>query len=223
VEINNVTAPRIKVCCIMSRQEALMAMEAGAWALGLVAEMPSGVGPISDEQIADIVPLVPAGTETFLLTSRTEADGIIEHQKTCGTSTVQMVDHVPHQDLVKIRRGLPGIRLVQVIHVNGEESVQEARSVAPLVDMILLDSGKPHADIRTLGGTGDTHDWNLSLRIRQSIDIPMFLAGGLNPGNVVDAIRHVRPFGIDLCSGIRTEGQLNPVKLEAFFESARSS
>ena len=203
----------------MSHAEARMAIDAGAWALGLVAEMPSGVGPIPDEHIANIAAAVPRGIETFLLTSRTDAKGIIEHQKLCGTTTVQMVDHVPHATLTGIRDALPGIRLVQVIHVNGSSSVEEAAAVAPLVDMILLDSGKPDADIRTLGGTGDTHDWNLSLEIRRRVAIPVFLAGGLNPGNAGDAIRRVQPFGVDLCSGIRTDGQLDPSKLEAFFSA----
>lgn len=207
---------RIKVCCIMSRDEAHMAINAGAWALGLVAEMPSGQGPISDEAIAEIVPVVPDNVETFLLTSRVDAESIIEHQQFCGTSTVQMVDHVPHGELLKIRRALPGVRLVQVIHVLGDESIDEAQAVAPLVDMILLDSGKPQAELRTLGGTGDTHDWEISRRIREQLEIPVLLAGGLNPQNVADAIARVGPYGVDLCSGIRSNGRLDQQKLTAF-------
>ena len=215
--------PKVKVCCIANREEARMAIDAGAWALGLVAEMPSGVGPISDEEIAEIVPGVPPSIETFLLTSRVEAEGIIDHHAACGTSTLQLVDHVPHADLLKIRRALPKVNLVQVILVIGEASVEEALRVAPLVDMILLDSGKPGAKIRTLGGTGDTHNWDFSLEIRKKIGIPMFLAGGLRPGNVARAIQHVQPFGIDLCSGLRTNDRLDAAKLEAFFESVTTA
>jgi phosphoribosylanthranilate isomerase len=215
--------PKIKVCCIANREEALMAVNAGAWALGLVAEMPSGVGPISDEEIADIIPSVPGDIETFLLTSRIEADAIIDHHAICGTSTIQLVDHVPFPELRKIRKALPEVTLVQVIHVLGEGSISEAIEVAPLVDMILLDSGKPRAEVRTLGGTGDTHDWDISLKVRREIGIPMFLAGGLKPENVAGAIRHVQPFGVDLCSGLRTNDKLDPVKLGAFFEQVRAS
>lgn len=196
-----------------------MAINAGAWALGLVAEMPSGQGPISDEAIAEIVPMVPDNVETFLLTSRVDAASIIEHQQFCGTSTVQMVDHVPHGELLKIRRALPGVRLVQVIHVLGDESIDEAQAVAPLVDMILLDSGKPQAELRTLGGTGDTHDWEISRRIREQLEVPVLLAGGLNPQNVADAIARVGPFGVDLCSGIRSNGRLDQQKLNAFISA----
>lgn len=197
-----------------------MAIQAGAWALGLVAEMPSGVGPIPDGQIADILRSIPVHVETFLLSSRVEADALIEHHRTCPATTLQLVDHVPYAELYRLREALPNVRLVQVIHVQDEGSVEDAVRVAPLVDMILLDSGKPDADFRTLGGTGDTHDWQLSLEIRRRIGIPMFLAGGLEPANVAGAIRKVQPFGVDLCSRIRdAEGRLVPDKLDAFMRA----
>ena len=196
-----------------------MAIEAGAWALGLVAEMPSGIGPISDQRIADIARSVPRGIETFLLTSRVKAVAIIEHHNICGTTTIQLVDHVAHDELRKLRQALPGIRLVQVIHVIDEQSISEAVAAAGLVDMILLDSGNPALKIKELGGTGRTHDWRLSQLIRERIKVPLFLAGGLNPGNVSDAIMTVQPYGVDLCSGIRTNGRLLGAGLSAFFDS----
>ncbi len=196
-----------------------MAIEAGAWALGLVARMPSGVGPISDQRIADIARAVPAGIETFLLTSRVQADAIIDHHDFCRTTTIQLVDHVAHDELRKLRRGLPGVRLVQVIHVMDEQSIAQAVAVSPLVDMILLDSGNPALKIKELGGTGRTHDWRLSRKIRERIKVPLILAGGLNPRNVSAAIMTVQPYGVDLCSGIRTRGRLDGVGLAAFFDS----
>lgn len=196
-----------------------MAIEAGAWALGLVARMPSGVGPISDQRIADIARAVPAGIETFLLTSRVQADAIIDHHDFCRTTTIQLVDHVAHDELRKLRRGLAGVRLVQVIHVVDEQSIAQAVAVSPLVDMILLDSGNPALKIKELGGTGRTHDWRLSGKIRERIKVPLILAGGLNPRNVSAAIMTVQPYGVDLCSGIRTRGRLDGVGLAAFFDS----
>ncbi len=196
-----------------------MAIEAGAWALGLVARMPSGVGPISDQRIADIARAVPAGIETFLLTSRVQADAIIDHHDFCRTTTIQLVDHVAHDELRKLRRGLAGVRLVQVIHVMDEQSIAQAVAVSPLVDMILLDSGNPALKIKELGGTGRTHDWRLSRKIRERIKVPLILAGGLNPRNVSAAIMTVQPYGVDLCSGIRTRGRLDGVGLAAFFDS----
>ena len=208
--------PAIKICCIASLDEARMAIAAGASALGLVSAMPSGPGVIADELIAQIAARVPPTIDTFLLTSRQRADAIVEQHRFCRTTTVQLVDHVPHDELARLRAALPGIRLVQVIHVTGEASIGEAVAVAPLVDAVLLDSGNPALQVKELGGTGRTHDWSLSRRIRDAVGIPLFLAGGLRPANVGDAIAAVQPFALDICSGVRSDGRLDAAKLAAF-------
>lgn len=210
---------RVKICCISSREEARLAVESGASALGLVGEMPSGPGVISDAGIADIVKVVPPGIATFLLTSETSATGIIQHQQRVHTNTLQLVDRVPAGDYAKIRAALPAVKIVQVIHVLDEASVEEALEAAQFVDALLLDSGNPNLEVKELGGTGRVHDWRFSRRIREQAGIPVYLAGGLNPGNARQAIETVEPFGLDICSGVRTNGRLDPVKLEAFFKS----
>ena len=194
-----------------------MAIEAGASAVGLVSAMPSGPGPIPDELIAEIAAAVPPGVSSFLLTCKEDAAGIIDQQRRLRTNTIQICDRLPHGDHHELREALPGVALVQVIHVTGPESVDEAIAVAPFVDAILLDSGNQSMAIKELGGTGRTHDWKLSREIREEIEVPMFLAGGLNPANVAQAIREVQPFGIDVCSGLRTEGRLDPQLLSQFF------
>ncbi len=214
---------RVKICCIANPAEADLAVRAGAWALGLVAEMPSGPGPIPDEAIAEIIPGVPDGIETFLLTSRTDADAIIDHHHVCGTSALQLVDDVPHDHLRKIRRQLPEIKLIQVIHVTDEASIDRAEAVSPWVDMVLLDSGKPLAAVKTLGGTGDTHDWRISREIVRRVACPVILAGGLNVDNVLTAISRVRPYGVDVCSGLRPNGRLNAERARAFCRAAGSA
>lgn len=214
--------PLVKICCIASVDEAQLAISAGASALGLVSAMPSGPGPIAEDLIAEIAAAVPPPIATFLLTSLQEAGAIIDQARRCGTTTLQLVDAVPEADLRAIRRALPNVKLVQVIHVVGEESVEEAVSVAPLVDALLLDSGNPTLAVKELGGTGRVHDWTLSRRIRETCGRPLFLAGGLNAGNVARAIQAVQPWGLDLCSSVRTEGRLDPDKLTAFFAAVRS-
>jgi phosphoribosylanthranilate isomerase len=213
-------SPRVKICCIGSVDEAALAVECGASALGLVSSMPSGPGVISDEQIFEIAATVPPAIGTFLLTSRQRVADIIEQQSFCRTNTIQICDHLTvgtHSDL---KEALAGISIVQVIHVTGPESVEEAARIAPHVDAILLDSGNQKLAVRELGGTGRTHDWSLSRTIRECIGIPLFLAGGLTPENVAQAIEEVGPFGLDLCSGVRTDGRLDPLKLRRFFSAA---
>jgi phosphoribosylanthranilate isomerase len=212
--------PRIKICCISSREEASMAMNFGASALGLVGNMPSGPGIISDELIFDIARFVPPPIGTFLLTSETSADEILSHHRKTNTNTIQLVDELKEGSYVEIRKHIPSVKIVQVIHVRSEASIDEALALSEHVDALLLDSGNPLLDIKVLGGTGKIHDWSLSRRIVEQSKIPVFLAGGLHAGNVKEALEKVQPFGLDLCSGVRTNKLLDPVKLEAFFKAA---
>ncbi|HKU75412.1 MAG TPA: phosphoribosylanthranilate isomerase [Pyrinomonadaceae bacterium] len=215
------TNPRIKICCIASIEEAWMAIGAGANAIGLVSAMPSGPGPIPENLIAEIAAIVPPGASSFLLTCLQDAESIIDQQRRLRVNTIQICDRLTGGNYREIHEALPGIKLVQVIHVTGPESVDEAISVAPHVDAILLDSGNQSLAIKELGGTGRTHDWTLSRKIREAIGVPLFLAGGLNPSNVAAAIREVQPYGIDVCSGLRTEGALDPQKLSDFIRAIR--
>jgi phosphoribosylanthranilate isomerase len=209
---------RIKICCISSEEEAQMAVAHGADALGLVGAMPSGPGVITDEKIAQIVSIAPPGVATFLLTSETEANDIVAHHQKVHTSTIQLVDSVPDSAYAAIRAALPAVKIVQVIHVVDERAIEEAIRAAEFADAILLDSGNPNLAIKELGGTGRVHDWSLSRMIRNRISKPVFLAGGLRAENVRAAIETVEPFGLDLCSGVRSEGRLDPRKLDQFFQ-----
>ncbi|HKS22859.1 MAG TPA: phosphoribosylanthranilate isomerase [Thermoanaerobaculia bacterium] len=211
---------RIKVCCIASVDEARFAIAAGASALGLVSEMPSGPGVIPWERIAEIAAAVPPPVATFLLTCSQDAEEIVAQQRRCGTNVVQICDRLERGAYADIRRALPGIRIVQVIHVVDAASVDEARAVAPHVDALLLDSGNQSLAVKELGGTGRVHDWTLSARIRESVGVPVFLAGGLRAENVRAAIAAVQPFALDICSGVRTNGALDPAKLRAFVQAA---
>lgn len=194
-----------------------MAIRYGASALGLVGKMPSGPGVISDEMIQRIARKVPPPIGTFLLTSETNPEDIIRHHRLTLTNTIQLVDALQEGSYAMLRSSMPYVKLVQVIHVLDERSVEEAISVSAEVDALLLDSGNPNLSIKVLGGTGRVHDWKLSRKITESVSIPVFLAGGLRPENVKKAMDEVRPYGLDLCSGLRTEGRLDERKVEAFF------
>lgn len=209
--------PRLKICCISSIEEARIAIDYGASALGLVGNMPSGPGVIGDALIYQIAKTVPPPISTFLLTSETKAQDIISHYKRANTTTIQIVDALEKSEYEIIRTELPSVKLVQVIHVIDDHSVKEAIEISNFVDAILLDSGNPNLLVKELGGTGRTHNWDLSREIKNAISIPLFLAGGINKDNVKQAIETVEPFGIDLCSSVRTDGKLDPQKLKDFF------
>jgi phosphoribosylanthranilate isomerase len=213
--------PRVKICCIASVEEATMAIKFGAAAVGLVSAMPSGPGVISEELIRQIAASIPPPVASFLLTCRQDVAAIVNQQKRLRVNTIQLCDQLEEGAHRQLREALPGVSLVQVIHVNGPGSLDEAATVAPHVDAILLDSGNRTAAVKELGGTGRIHDWNLSKQIREAVSIPVFLAGGLNWSNVVAAIDQVGPFGVDVCSGVRTGGRLDQNKLSRFFEAVR--
>jgi phosphoribosylanthranilate isomerase len=215
--------PRVKICCISSVDEAWTAIRHGASALGLVSTMPSGPGVIDEELIAEIARHVPPGVASFLLTCARDADTVIDQQRRAGVNTVQLVDAVDPAEYGRMRRAMPGVALVQVIHVLGDESLEEARAVAPHVNAILLDSGNPNLAVKELGGTGRVHDWEVSRRIVDGVDVPVYLAGGLREENVGEAIRRVRPFGLDLCSSVRTDGALDAAKLDRFMAAVRAA
>jgi phosphoribosylanthranilate isomerase len=213
---------RIKICCISSVDEARMAIAHGASAIGLVARMPSGPGPIPDELIKRIAATVPPSVATFMLTCETTVEQIIAHHGRTNTSTIQIVDALSSGTYAELKTALPGIKIVQVIHVIDENSVDEAIQISEKVDAILLDSGNPRLKIKELGGTGRVHNWKLSRQIRDNAHCPIFLAGGLNPDNVRQAIEEVQPFAVDVCSGVRTDGNLDMKKLELFIRNVNS-
>jgi phosphoribosylanthranilate isomerase len=208
---------RVKVCCISSVDEAQLAIELGADALGLVGAMPSGPGVVADELASLVTRSVPPPVATFMLTSETTTDGILAHHSRVLANTIQLVDAVPVSTYSQLRQVLPTVKLVQVIHVIDERSVSEAlAAVANGADALLLDSGNPNLTVKELGGTGRVHNWQISRTIVAQSPVPVFLAGGLNSTNVRAAVEQVQPFGLDICSGVRTNGQLDADKLRTF-------
>jgi phosphoribosylanthranilate isomerase len=210
--------PRVKICCINSIKEARMAIKYGASAVGLVSDMPSGPGVIPEPRIAKIARIIPPTVSSFLLTKNQHTESIVTQQRRTGVNTIQICDTFLG-DYTELKHTLPGIKIVQVIHVIGESSIEEACSVAPYVDALLLDSGNQYLPVKELGGTGRIHNWRMSRKIRESVNIPVFLAGGLTPENVAEAVDQVAPFGVDVCTGVRTHGKLDKDKLIQFFNA----
>jgi phosphoribosylanthranilate isomerase len=208
--------PRLKVCCIATIEEAELAVKHGASAIGLVSEMPSGPGVITDDRIEEIAAHIPPGVSTFLLTSSREVDAIVDQQRRFRVDTIQLCDGLPPQQILELRSLMRGVSVIQVIHVAGDNAIDQAREAARAAHALLLDSGDPSMAVKELGGTGRTHDWAVSRKIRDEVEVPVWLAGGLTPDNVSEAVRRVQPFGVDVCSGLRTDGLLDEEKLARF-------
>ncbi len=212
---------KVKICCIQTTEEANLVIQHGATAIGLVGHMPSGPGIISDEQIATIATSIPSHIESFLLTSETTVEDIVAHHKKTKTTCIQIVDRISLGTTIDLKNVLPDIKIIPVIHVLDEWTIEEAVNMAPYVDALLLDSGNPNLAIKQLGGTGKVHNWTISKRIVQAVDVPVYLAGGLNASNIAQAIDQVQPFGVDLCSGVQTNKKVDRQKLNAFFNAIK--
>jgi phosphoribosylanthranilate isomerase len=202
----------------MSPDEARMAIGAGADALGLVSTMPSGPGIISASKILEITQMIPPSIDAFVLTTLDNSWDLIDLIRTVKNRTIQLVDKLNTGNYLEIRASIPCVKIVQVIHVKDESAIEQAIRVESYVDAVLLDSGNPELPVKELGGTGRTHNWNISREIVDSIETPVFLAGGLNTDNIAEAIETVRPFGVDVCNGVRTDGKLDPEKVRKFID-----
>jgi len=211
---------RIKVCCIQSIDEAKLAISYGAHALGLVSKMPTGTKGIGDDEIRGIVEAIPPTFATVLLTSSDDPMAIARHQRATRANTLQLVGPISSESVRGLRDALPGISLIKVVHVQDSTSIDAALSFSNVADALLLDTKVKVRGGEALGGTGVTHDWSISRRIVEASPLPIFLAGGLTPENVAEAIRAVSPFGVDVCSSSRPNRTLEPDRLSDFVARA---
>lgn len=214
---------QIKICCMASVGEAQLAIRAGADAVGFVCAIPTSRRSIDIESVAPIVSAVPPPTATFLLTTQTTAQDIAEQVLAAGVSTVQILARLNLSESKKLANLLPETQRVQVVHVENETAVEMIEPYAPYVHGFLLDSGRPNLTTPVFGGTGQTHDWLVSAEFVRRSPLPVFLAGGLTLANVAEAMRVVRPFGVDLCSGVRTDHRLDGIKLKAFIAAVHKA
>jgi phosphoribosylanthranilate isomerase len=214
---------QIKVCCMASFKEAEYAIRAGANAVGFVCATPESCRTIDINLVSSITSNLPSTTDTVLLTSENTAEKIAQKVHLAGTSSVQIISHLALSESEKLPELLPNTRLIQVIHVESKQALELIEQYAPYVNTFLLDSGRPSLSKPEYGGTGRTHDWSISAEFVRRSPIPVFLAGGLSPSNVEAAIKEVRPYGVDLCSGVRTRNRLDHKKLDEFIGVIRQA
>ena len=212
---------QIKICCIASEEEAQMALNEGVDAVGLVGEMPSGPGVIGSDRASSIVAVLPDSVDSFFLTSHDRGRDIVEELGVSHASTVQIVRHIDPVEYLPVIENLPKLRRVQVIHVENDSALELIERYNEVADAFLLDSGKTMGANPQFGGTGKVHDWTISKQFVQSTDLPVYLAGGLSPGNVFRAITEVRPAGVDVCSGVRSNDTLDSEKVQAFVKEVK--
>jgi phosphoribosylanthranilate isomerase len=212
---------RVKICGNRSVAEALIAAQSGADAVGIL------VGPHSESQkhfvttetACDILAALPPFIRGVIVTTySTEAD-ITSLIEMTGATVVQCHSDIQPRTLATLRERFPAVHFIAVVHVAGSDTIEIAHTFASVAHALLLDTAYKGA----AGGTGVTHDWSVSADIVRAVSVPVILAGGLNPENVRDAIAQVRPYAVDVRSGVCTiTGEKNEEKMKAFINHAHT-
>jgi phosphoribosylanthranilate isomerase len=212
----------VKVCANTSFEDAWLAAEAGADAVGFVfAPSPRRV---TMEQVAAIAPRLPDAIEKIGVFVDVLADEVESTVRTCGLTGVQIHSETGPEMQVELRRRLgPGLRILRVVHF-GPEAAERTAALADdnNIDAVLVDS----RTATTVGGTGIAFDWNAAARtlFQGKTAKKLIAAGGLNPDNVADAIATLNPWGVDVASGVEAApGRKDPDKVRIFVAKARGA
>lgn len=209
----------VKICGIRSIGDALAAAAAGADILGFHVELIGARTPLESENAGKIIAKLPAGVSSVMVTSITETDELIKLARATGATILQLYGDATPETILEVKKALP-VQIWKVLNLSDEGSIAEAKKYEGSADAIALDTLNKQTGV--LGGTGKTHDWNISRKIVESISIPVILAGGLNPENVAEAIKIVQPYGVDVNSGVSNpDGTKDIEKVKLFVEQAR--
>lgn len=211
---------KVKICGIKRIEDALKAVEYGADVIGLLINTGSK-NSIDENTARRIIEQLPRDFTTVMVVTITDIEEIIRLAKYIGVSAIQIHGGNSPEDIIKIKKELPNINIVKTIHVTSQDIIEDCKKYFDTVNEILLDSSNPETG--ALGGTGMTHDWNISRDIVEKSLVPVILAGGLNPENVAEAISIVRPYGVDVQSGVNgQDGFKDYRKMKDFIDKART-
>ena len=211
------TTVKVKICGLKRELDVKLACELGADMLGFVVEVPSSPRSLSLEEAARLMELVPEDVRSVIVTVPQGLRRVLEAYKRLKPDILQIHGHL---ELSGLREEIPNVKIVKALGMRSSSVIEEALKCSKFVDGFLADSPHPGK----FGGTGLTHDWSLSKRLRDAVyPKPFILAGGLNPENVESAVRLVKPYAVDVSSGVELKpGMKDPEKLEAFIIRAKS-
>jgi len=214
-------AVRVQIAGVSTLEEALEAERAGADALGFTLRLPSGVhDELTEARARSIVNCMPPFIATVCITYVATAREAADLCRYVGVSAVQLHGDFPVQELPLLRAAMPNLKIIKAVHVTGPDTLQQARPYVRKVDALILDTYDP--DTGRGGATGKTHDWNLSRQLVDTLQTPIILAGGLTPENVAQAVRTVRPWAVDVHTGVENpDGSRNFTRLHQFVRAAK--
>ena len=214
---------KVKICGLTNLNDALAAISYGADAVGfLVGQVHHSTGHfISQGRASEIVSQLPPFCSTVLVTHLARPADVISAAKIAKVSTIQLHGETTPKEAEEIKHQLPYAKIYRAIHVFDDQAVEDAQRYRGFVDGVILDTAIKETG--QVGGTGRTHDWKVSRKIVETVSLPVILAGGLNPQNVLQAIETVHPFAVDVNSGVSNrDGTKDHQKLRLFIQRAKS-
>jgi len=213
---------RVKICGIRSIDEAKGVIEAGADALGFHIELEQSRCPVAAATASGIISKLPPFISSVVVTSETDPKKLVRIMESTGATTLQLHKEVSPEMVNAVKTVFFSTKIYVAISVTGAESIAIAKTFEDSADTVILDTMNQETGAR--GGTGKTHDWTISKKIVESTLFPVILAGGLNRDNVADAIKAVRPYAVDVNSGVSNPGGTKDFsKVKAFVERAKSA
>lgn len=212
---------KVKICANTSIEEAQMCLDAKADIIGILVGQEHASSDFVDKQKAkEICNYINKRCDVSLVTHLTDAKRIIELTEYIGNNIIQLHSDIKEEEVEKIKKRLPNIKLVRLIHVASDGTICTDYKKMKYVDYYLLDSF--NLKTNQVGGTGLTHDWKKSRELIELLDKPTFLAGGLNPNNVSLAINTARPYGVDVNSGCKNDFEKkDKEKVKQFVKNAK--
>ena len=212
----------VKICGVRRQEDALLAAELGADAIGLlVGQKHTSPDFIFTTVAKDIARALPPSVEAVLVTHVEDLDELERLLQQSEIRTIQLHSEIAPSSVERLRGRLPHLKIFKSINIISADSVAYPEAFEKLVGGFVLDS----INVATgqLGGTGKTHDWSVSRQIvMRYLEIPIILAGGLNSENVRSAIEYVHPFGVDVNSGTKApDGFKDTRKIEEFIVQAK--
>ncbi|WP_214020414.1 phosphoribosylanthranilate isomerase [Methanoculleus sp.] len=211
---------RVKFCGTASLADMRCAIEAGCDAMGFIMGVTHRSSDfVTPAEAAKMIQQLPPFIEPVAVTHLQETEDLIGLVRDSRCTTLQIQNTVEPSKIDVIRDSLPYLKIVKAVHVTGESAIKTGKLYEPYADALILDTRTKEK----IGGTGIPHDWNISAKIVANSAIPVILAGGLKPENVRGAIRKVRPYGVDVHTGIKKDGVRNPEKTLAFAREARNA
>jgi phosphoribosylanthranilate isomerase len=209
---------KVKICGITNTEDARLVLESGADMLGMIVDVPiASPRKIPLDTAVEIAHALSGEIDlvAVLMPHRVqEVEHIVRQLKPFA---VQLHGFESNAFLHAVRDAVPGVKVIKTVHVDETGTIHGGLPESDYLDFLLLDTVS-----HQIGGTGKTHNWATSARLVEQSTVPVLLSGGLSSSNVCDAIRAVKPYGVDVASGVESSpGRKSKEKIERFMRNAR--